>query len=75
MRAESVKWRQTSKQQLFRYLTAHIFIVWKCLTNMERIFVSGIYTKMLEQIDVWSLYCFVLNLPEDGKPVSKHVVV
>jgi len=28
--------------------------------------VYGIYTKMSEQIDVWSLYSFVLNFPEDG---------
>jgi hypothetical protein len=54
------------RQQLFRYLIADIFIVWKCLTNLERILVSGIYTKMSEKINVWSLYSLVLNFSEDG---------
>jgi hypothetical protein len=54
------------KQQLFRYLTADIFSLWKCLTDLEEILVFVIYTNMSEQDDVLSLYSFLLKLPEDG---------
>jgi hypothetical protein len=54
------------KQQLRCYLPADIFSVWKCLTDLEKILVFGIYTKMWEQIEVLGLYSFVLKLPEDG---------